>query len=287
VFTGSPCRTQASGFLYVLDMVRRSRITAWQPPVPGVREVLHADFPDHAYPMHTHGSWALLIVDEGLVRYDLDRHEHGTVTSQVTLLPPNVPHDGRSVRPEGFRKRVLYLDPELIDADLSGAAVDNPSLNDAVLRRRVHQLHEALLWRTEDLEAQSRLLLIRERLHEHLQHGRLNRPPTAPTLRHDPGLAGRLRELLDARVQPGISLDEAAQELHSHPTHLVRVFSREYGLPPHLYLTGRRVELARTHLLAGRPSAEAAVLAGFYDQSHLTRHFRRMLGVSPARYARS
>jgi AraC-like DNA-binding protein len=92
-------------------------------------------------------------------------------------------------------------------------------------------------------------------------------------------------ELLDARVQPGLSLDQAATLLHSHPTHLVRAFSREYGLPPHLYLTGRRVELARRHLLAGLPPAEAAVQAGFYDQSHLTRHFRRMLGTTPTRYA--
>jgi AraC-like DNA-binding protein len=273
-------------------MARAARITAWQPPIAGLREVLHADFPDHAYPMHTHDAWTVLIVDAGLVRYDLDRHEHGALTSHVTLLPPNVAHDGRSVRPEGFRKRVLYLDPEFfggdlsldqqIGPDLSGAAVDNPGLTDPLLRQRVHQLHEVLAWRTEDLEAQSRLLLIRDRLQAHLR-----RSTDSPPERRDPGVAGRLRDLLDARVQPGITLDEAARALNSHPTHLVRAFSREYGLPPHLYLTGRRVELARKYLLAGHPSAEVAVRSGFYDQSHLTRHFRRMLGVSPARYARA
>jgi AraC-like DNA-binding protein len=274
--------------LYVLDMVRGTRITAWQPPIPGVREVLHASFADHAYPMHTHDCWTLLIVDEGLVRYDLDRHEHGAMASLVTLLPPNVPHDGRSVRPEGFRKRVLYLDDDLLGSELTGAAVDHPGLSDPLLRLRIQQLHDVLAWRTEDLEAQTRLLLIHERLNEHLRRGRTG-PGEGREVpdRRDPGLAGRLRELLDARVRPGITLDEAAAHLHSHPTHLVRSFKREYGLPPHLYLTGRRVDLARGHLLAGLPAAEVAVLAGFYDQSHLTRHFRRMLGVSPARYARA
>ena len=276
-------------------MARAARITAWQPPIAGLREVLHADFPDHAYPMHTHDSWTVLIVDAGLVRYDLDRHEHGALTSHVTLLPPNVPHDGRSVRPEGFRKRVLYLDPDLLSddpfadrpagrrsgGDLTGAAVDHPGVNDPLLRHRVHQLHEVLAWRTEDLEAQTRLLLIRERLQAHLR-----RTEGAPAERPDPGVAGRLRALLDARVQSGITLDEAARLLNSHPTHLVRAFRREYGLPPHLYLTGRRVDVARKDLLAGLTGAEVAVRAGFYDQSHLTRHFRRMLGVSPARYAR-
>jgi transcriptional regulator GlxA family with amidase domain len=56
-------------------------------------------------------------------------------------------------------------------------------------------------------------------------------------------------------------------------------------MPPHLYLTGRRVDMARRMLLAGMRPADVATAAGFYDQPHLTRHFRRMLGTSPARYA--
>ena len=50
--------------------------------------------------------------------------------------------------------------------------------------------------------------------------------------------------------------------LDAHPVSLVRAFSREFGIPPHRYVTGRRLELARRHLLAGHPPAEAATLAG-------------------------
>jgi AraC-like DNA-binding protein len=271
--------------LYVLSVVAEAQIAAWQPSLAGVREVLHARFVEHAYPLHTHDVWTLLILDDGQVQYDLDGHRHGAVTSLVTLLPPDVPHDGRSIRPEGFRKRVLYLDREVLGDDLIGAAVDHPGLVDPLLRLRVHQLHDVLTERTEDLEAQSRLALISERLVEHLRGELSERGGPGSVDRRSPELAGRLRELLDARVRAGLSLDQAATLLHSHPTHLVRAFSREYGLPPHLYLTGRRVELARRHLLAGLPPAEAAVQAGFYDQSHLTRHFRRMLGTTPTRYA--
>ena len=71
------------------------------------------------------------------------------------------------------------------------------------------------------------------------------------------------------------------------PTHLVREFSREFGIPPHRYLIGRRVELARGMLLAGRAAADVAVEAGFHDQSHLNRHFKSMVGTTPARFARS
>ena len=246
-------------------------IEAWRPNVPGIHEVFHARFTTHAYPSHTHDAWTLLIVDDGMVRYDLDRHEHGALRSQVTLLPPGVPHDGRSVHP--FRKRVLYLATDTLTG--VGAAVDHPSVRDPLLRKRIHQLHEAL--RTEDLEAQSRFALIRDRLHQHLRVPE-NPQPAKTTIAH------QLRDLLDARLPDTPPLDEAAAVLGAHPVSLIRAFSREFGIPPHRYVTGRRLELARGHLLAGRPAAEAATLAGFYDQAHLTRHFTKLLGIGPARY---
>lgn len=252
-------------------------ITAWRPNVPGILEVFHAHFTTHAYPSHTHDAWTLLIVDDGVVRYDLDRHEHGALRSLVTLLPPGVPHDGRSVRPEGFRKRVLYLAADVLTG--VGAAVDHPSVKDPLLRRRIHQLHQAL--HTEDFEAQSRFALIRDRLNQHLRTTDPTPPAAKPSLAHD------LRDLLDARIPNTPTLDEAAVALSSHPVSLVRAFSREFGIPPHRYVTGRRLELARRHLLTGRPAAEAATLAGFYDQAHLTRHFTKLLGIGPARYGLS
>lgn len=260
-----------------------AEVRAWRPALSGVVEVLHAHFPSHAYPSHTHDAWTVLIVDEGAVQYDLDHREHGLAQAQVSLLPPNVPHDGRSVRPEGFRKRVLYLEPDRLGEsdNLIGAAVDQPEYVDPVLRHRIHQLHGVLRDGKEDLEAQSRLILIEERLRQHLR-----RNVTDPPDRRDAGVAKRLREVLDEAVPEGITLDQAAALVHAHPAHLVRAFSREYGMPPHRYLTGRRVDLARRYLLDGRPPAEVATLAGFYDQSHLNRHFRKMLGVTPTSFVK-
>jgi AraC-like DNA-binding protein len=257
----------------------RQRVTAWRPPLPGVREVFHAHFTDHAYPSHTHDAWTLLIVDDGVVRYDLDRHEHGALRSVVTLLPPGVPHDGRSARPEGFRKRVLYLEPGLLDDGLVGASVDRPALPDPLLRKRIHQLHDVLAAPGDELAAQSRLVLVLDRVTGHLRPGAVVAPPPA-------GVAGALRNLLDAHLVDGLDLHDAAATLGAHPTSLVRAFSREFGIPPHRYLLGRRLDLARRLLLDGHPPADTAVRAGFYDQAHLTRHFTRFLGVGPAHYAR-
>jgi AraC-like DNA-binding protein len=254
-----------------------TELAAWRPAVAGITEVLHARFIDHAYPMHTHDAWTLLIVDDGVIRYDIDRHERGVVQPVVALLPPDVPHDGRAATSAGFRKRVAYLGRGALDDDLIGAAVDRTELADAGLRRQVDQLHRALAHAGDAFEVESRLALILDRIRRHLRRVPGREPN--PT-----GVAAALRELLDENTVAGITLRDAAATVDASPTHLVRAFTRQYGLPPHRYLVGRRIDLARRLLLEGMPSAEVAVSAGFYDQAHLTRHFRRYLGVGPSRF---
>jgi AraC-like DNA-binding protein len=255
-----------------------SGVRAWSPGVPGIAEVFHARFTDHAYPEHTHDTWTLLVVDEGAIRYDLDRHEHGALGRSVTLLPPHVAHTGRAATDRGFRKRVLYVDTGVLGASLTGAAVARPTLDDEVLRTRVAQLHATLDAPGAELEAESRLALIGDRIRAHLDGGTGGPAP--------PRLAADLRDLLDAHLGDGLALREAATLLHADPTHLVRTFTRAFGLPPHRYLTGRRVEAARRRLLAGEPIAGVAAAVGFHDQAHLHRHFTRLVGTTPRRFSR-
>jgi AraC-like DNA-binding protein len=248
------------------------RVHAWRPDVPGVAEVLHAHFTEHAYPAHVHGEWTLLLVDSGGVDYSLDGHRQQAVSRRLTVLPPYVSHDGRAASPGGFDKRVLYVDERWLPERLTGAAVRAPLLGDAALARAVAAVHGSL---ADPLEAESRLAMVTERIGLHLTAG------DAPPERRDPGLARLVRDRLDTD-RP--TLEALARELGTHPSHLVRTFRREYGLPPHRYLIGRRLDRARRLLLAGMPIAEVAAECGFHDQAHLTRHFRALLGTTPGRF---
>ena len=84
---------------------------------------------------------------------------------------------------------------------------------------------------------------------------------------------------------PGdVSLADIARAANLSPYHLTRVFKKAAGISPHQYLLQVRVNSARSLLTAGagdRSLAEIAAAVGFADQSHLTRHFKRMLGVTP------
>src|SRR5262245_23457849 len=123
--------------LYDLRLVTSAGewVRAWKPAVPGIHEVFHARFVDHAYPPHTHDAWTVFIVDEGAIRYDLETRHRGAAGARVTILPPYVVHDGRPATGAGFRKRVLYLGSDVLDEDLIGRAVDEPDIEDRTLVR--------------------------------------------------------------------------------------------------------------------------------------------------------
>jgi len=255
-------------------------IRAWRPGIDGVAEVLHAHYRSHTYPPHTHDAWTLLIVDSGAIGFELDRHDHGALPDYVTLLPPHVPHDGHNATASGFRKRVIYLEEDVLGTDRIGAAVDHPGWIDGDLLAAVRGLDDALARPHDRFEAETRLAVVSDAL-----GGRLRGSPTRASA--DRPLARRLRSILDERIGDDVVLADLAVELNTAPTHLVRSFTRHYGIPPYRYLTGRRLDLARRLLLRGTPPAEVATTVGFYDQAHLTRHFRRLLAITPAAYARS
>jgi AraC-like DNA-binding protein len=258
------------------------RVEAWAPAVPGIAEVFHARIVDWAYPKHCHDTWAVLIVDDGAIRYDLDTRRCGAGGQAVTILPPGVVHDGRPAPGAwGFRKREIYLDPGFLPANLVGAAVDHTTIQDAALRAALARLHACLVRGEESLDGETRLALIAERIGAHL--GVPQRRAPQPERR----VAGQLRELLDAHLADPVSLAAAAARLDRSVPHLVRSFTGQFGVSPHAYVIGRRIDAARRQLLRGASPTEVAAEVGFYDQAHFTRHFRRHTSVTPARYARS
>ncbi|MCU4298344.1 AraC family transcriptional regulator [Brevibacterium permense] len=254
-------------------------IRAWHPQVPQIQEVFHVRFDHHAYPAHTHDSWTVLLIDEGAVTYDLDRHDHLATPTAVTLLPPQVPHDGRSASSEkGFRKRVLYLEPEWLPESAVDAAADSPTLLGTDALTAVNDIHAALADPADALAAECGVLALREFA--------LSRLTPIGVLTSDAPLARRLRDLLDDRLLESFTIAEAATELGAHRSHLVRVFTSAFGIAPHRYVIGRRVDRARRLLLAGRSPTEAAAASGFHDQAHLTRHFRSTLGTTPGIFSK-
>lgn len=96
----------------------------------------------------------------------------------------------------------------------------------------------------------------------------------------------RAIELLRERLDEPITLAELASHAGLDKFHLCRAFRAQIGIPPHAYLTRLRIVRAKDLLDAGLRPGEVALRVGLYDQSQLNRHFRRLVGTTPGRYAR-
>jgi AraC-like DNA-binding protein len=257
-------------------------VQAWKPAIDGIREVLWARFTEHAYPPHTHDAWTLFVVDDGAVVYDLDRRSRAALPDMVSILPPHVVHDGRPAVAGGYRKRVLYVETPVLGETLIGPAVDRPYRADPSLRRQVSALHESLRCADDVLEAETRFAFIAEQL-----RAELGAPALSVDRGRDAEVAESVRASLDRALLETPSIVAAATEAGVGPTTAARSFRSVFGIAPHAYVLGRRLDLARDRILAGQPLADVAAELGFYDQAHLTRRFKRFLGTTPGRFRRA
>ena len=147
---------------------------------------------------------------------------------------------------------------------------------DPVLRRAVSRLNDTLGCADDMLEAETRLAFVVERIRAALGAPAPDRRVGCESGGRD--RAEQLRAYLDAHAFEPVTLAAAAGELDASPTQLARAFAATFGIPPHAYVTGRRLDAARDRILRGQSLADVAADLGFVDQAHLTRRFKQFLG---------
>ena len=145
------------------------------------------------------------------------------------------------------------------------------------LFRALEALHGALERPASPLERQVSFARVLEQVFADGVDGSVS-PPRAD---HELGAVRRAREILHDRFAEQVSLQELAEATGLSHFHLLRVFARTMGLPPHQYQTHLRLARARSLLRRGEPASKVALEVGFADQSHFVRSFRRSHGLTP------
>src|SRR5215813_12891682 len=199
------------------------------------------------------------------------------------MVNPGEMHDGMPVDGVARGWRILDLDPAVVAREIAEETTDaelvvRPVARDPQLSRDIVQLFAALARPAQDGLAveESLLRCLMRVLHRHGVHG-------ARAAVASPSVMKAVRRL-DAAPEVPISLAELAALSEVSRFQLLRGFAREVGTTPHAYLVQRRVRLVRRLLAAGQSPVNAALAAGFADQSHMTRAFVRQFGISPGRY---
>jgi len=238
---------------------------------------------NHHFPRHAHDQFGLGLVTRGAQRSWSGIGSVGAGPGDCIMANPGEIHDGIPLEGKPRVWHMIYLDPVLVREELGEdlvAAVElvRPVARDPLLKRHFTDFFRCLtIAPTEDLAAEERLL--RSLVCLLGRHG-TPRPKCggpAPCVQ-------RALERMSSAPDHKVSLAELAALSGVCRFQLLRGFLRSVGSTPHAYLIQMRVRLARRLLAEGQTPAQAAALAGFADQSHMTRAFVRQLGVTPSRY---
>ena len=219
--------------------------------------------------VHAHHAIQIAFGLDGPLRFRL-QHEPEWTAYDACVIPPNLPHgfDGT-----GRTVAHLFVDPETPEGHAlrerlrEGAivALDGPAAHDGatLLRAAWAASHEC-----------PRLVPAAREV------ARMLTGTGSPRVTTDPRVLGAI-ELIRARIAGRVALSEIARDLNLSPSRLRHLFAEQVGLPFRTYVLWQRLQrvLQRPE---GETLTEAALAAGFADAAHMTRTFRRMLGMAPS-----
>ncbi|MEU1190143.1 AraC family transcriptional regulator [Streptomyces sp. NPDC005859] len=260
----------------------RARLGRCGPPL----DLLTARFDRHVYAPHAHEEFTIGVCVDGSEIIDYRGGRIRTGPGSIVVLAPGEMHTGGPGSPTGgYAYRALYAPvPLLTDGTLGGLPhFREPLLDDPELAAALRHAHAELAACPDPLEAESRfpwLLTALARRHSTAR-------PVCDTVPGAERIAHIVRDRLADELLTPPSLADLAADLGLSRYQLLRAFRTTTGIPPYAWLAQYRVTRARALLESGLRPAEVASLVGFADQAHLTRWFRRVMGVTPAAYRNS
>ena len=234
-----------------------------------------------AFEPHRHDTYAIGVTTSGVQTFRYRGTRRVCLPGQLHVLHPDETHDGAAGTDDGFGYRILYIAPELVRGALGGRAlpfVADPVQPPTPTTRAIASLLADIDDPLSDLGCAEITATVADGFLS-LGGGPDRRPATidlrAVELVRD-HLAAHAREPTPAATLEVI----AGTDRYT----LARHFRWAFGTSPDRYRTLRRLALARAAIQSGQPLARAAAEAGFADQSHMSRQFKRTYGLTPGRW---
>ncbi len=245
-------------------------------------ERLEAVLVGEGFSPHRHDTYAVGVTLSGTQTFRYRGRLRYCRAGEWHVLHPDEVHDGVPGTADGFGYRIIHLDPVLVQEALGGQPL--PFVADPVIRDGGHPLAEYLADMDEtldDLGAAELTTAVADLLVRHADRSFRRRAPLdLPALL-------RVRALLLDDPQSAHSAADLEGVSGLDRWTLARQFRAAFGTSPTRFRTMRRVDRARELIRAGGRLGDVAVLAGFADQSHLTRMFKRAYGLTPAAWAKA
>ncbi|WP_404474348.1 AraC family transcriptional regulator [Vreelandella venusta] len=240
------------------------------------------------YAPHSHAHWSLGAVTAGVSTFLYRDASHQISAGDLVMMNPHWVHACNPVADQPWAYLMLYVDscwlselryqlgllPSLEWQDIATAVIRQP-----LLYTQFCVMADCLLDEqgTIDHKQQALTAYLTTLMIELAEEPPLAQPPT-------PKLLAQVAHYLNEHCARDISLDDLSQQTGYSAGHLIRSFKQHYGLTPHAYLINQRIQLGQAALRQGQPIVEAALTAGFNDQPHFQRTFKRLVAATPNQY---
>jgi AraC-like DNA-binding protein len=266
-----------------------THLAIWRSPsAPGI--VFHrGEGISHSYPRHWHDELHICAYTGGAGNLASRGHTHRIRTGDLVIMPPGQVHENWVDGASDITFHSLYIDTKVLSKglpdsnELTATIADCPNLmpGGPILHKKLVQLSRVTESPASSLECDEALLDFLDLLT--IEAGR--RPRTYRSI-HEHRAIRRVREYLHAHFADSIGLTQLGFVAGLSPFHVQRLFRLQTGMSPHAYQTQLRINHAMVLLRRSHSLCEIAIATGFADQSHLTRNFLRLVGITPGRYSR-
>lgn len=268
-----------------------NRATFWSDAVFGGLDLLKADFGTHEYPPHLHQELVVAVTEAGGADYVSRGLPAYAEPGRVMVFNPQEPHASRVAQGQRWRYRAFYFGPAFLTKlsrsyDLPAERVpyfSESDIGDGNLARLLADLHRCMESRESLLHRESALLANVAALFGHYGKPR----PAIRQTGFEARAVARAKQYMHENFAADVRVGELAELAGMGEFHFIRAFRRMVGLPPHAYHNQIRINEAQRRLRSGSPPADVAAAVGYYDQSHLNRNFRRVLGITPGQYVQA
>ncbi|MFN3492433.1 MAG: helix-turn-helix domain-containing protein [Anaerolineales bacterium] len=250
---------------------------------------LHAKFTNHAYPRHSHDYYVLSLIARGNQSFLHKGARYKTYEGGVIFINPDVVHTGETIDEHGFELISIYPTTANIEAillDLTGRSQPAPYFKEAQVNsigaaQNILFLYKTLSAGVEALKTETCFLqafgqLLKRYTDSPFREQKIGNEKTA---------IQKARQYIEEHFYLQVSLKDLANHAGFSPYYFLRAFRKEVGMPPHEYLENIRIRHAQKLIEAGATLAHAAVEIGFSSQSHMTRSFKKIIGITPGQYA--
>jgi AraC-like DNA-binding protein len=242
---------------------------------------------DVCYAKHSHETFSIGAVTGGRSEY-LNLHAREWIgAGAVVMMNPDDVHACNPVADERWSYRMMHVDVAWLTGlqhelgfseNHAFRAFSQTMTTDAELFDGLNRLHAILVDDDADtLRKQSAAIIFFSEVQNKLN------PAVLPD--HDASRQlTRAAEIIAENCTRSLKLEDICEAADLSASHLIRVFKQRYGMTPHAYLINRRIQYSRAQLRRGRVIADVALDAGFADQAHLQRIFKRLVAATPGQY---